>query len=622
MKRLLKYIVFICLFIIPFKANAKAGIDNYYIDLDVMSNGDVKVKELFVLNGEYNGYKRIINFKNSSARVFTGATDDFNGSDIYNGDGIEIIAVKGIEVDSNINFDYLNHDGTYFNEVSYAYTGDYGVYEKTDTSDGTELKIYNPDSYSNGFYIEYIIKNMGVVHNDVAEVGFNLFSDLQTEYINDLEMYINIPGNEDELRAWGHGPLWGETENINKEKIKLTIKDLEAKTAVDVRFVFDKEVLSLSGKKTNVDALDKILEVEKVKADEANELREKYKNQKRIFKLILIGAIVLYIGWFVGLIIMIIYVYNKHDKEYKSDFMGKYFRDFPSDMGPEIVGYLMNKKIGDNELSASILNLIYKKKIEFEKKDEKDFKLKLIDDKELNESDAKLIRFLFDEKTEITLSEIKKNAKESYNSFLVGYNGWKTTARLEAEKMNFFEDKKKAKTLCCVYCSVGILIGLATFPIGIPMFILAIIGIIYFSKFYKRTREGNNEYRKWLGLKNFMEDFGNFKEKDLPEISLWEKYLVYAVVFGCASKLAKTMEIKVKEMANIEGYNYDPIYDYNRIHFVTTFNREINRSINLAVASANAERIAESSSSSSGGFGGGFSSGGGSFGGGGGGGRF
>lgn len=625
MKKFLKLFLFI-LFLIPFMVSAKEGIEHYYIDMDVMSNGDVKVRELFTLSGQYNGYKRVINYRNSDTKIFTGDTSDFNGSSIYNGDDIELISVKGIKVDKNINFDYLNKKGTDFKETSYASSGDYGIYERTDTTGELNLKIYNPDRFNNGFYIEYIIKNMGVVHNDIAEVGFNIFSNEQTEYINDLEMYINIPNNKNELRAWGHGPLWGETKNINKNKIKLTIRDLEAKTAVDVRFIFDKNVLNESTKFTNVDALDKILSVEKVKADEANNLREYYREaqKQRAFHrmIIYITSIV----WIIGFVIIIIYTYNKHDKEYKSEFSGKYFRDFPSDDGPEIIGYLMNKKIGSNELSAAILNLVYLKKITIEPLGKKDFKLILDNKDNLDEKNLKLIKFLFNNENYNTLSELKNNAKKSYNGFLKRYDNWHSEVEREAINKDFFENKSNTKLLGSLYCFLGFMLGVfgfskeTPFILNIVLIILSLVAIIYFSCFTKRTKEGNDEYQKWLGLKKFMNDFGNFKQKELPEIVLWEKYLVYAVVFGCASKLAKDMEVKIKEFGNYE-FN-DVLYDYSYIHFVNTFNRQINTTISSAISLANSEKIAASSSSSSGGFGGGFSGGGGSFGGGGGGGRF
>ena len=117
-----------------------------------------------------------------------------------------------------------------------------------------------------------------------------------------------------------------------------------------------------------------------------------------------------------------------------------------------------------------------------------------------------------------------------------------------------------------------------------------------------------------------MKDFGRMHEKELPEITLWEKYLVYATVFGIAKKLAKDMEIKVQEMGNINGTD---IGRFNTISNMVNASNVVASAIGEAKRTADrAYAAAHSSDSSGGGHGGGFSSGGGSFGGGGGGGRF
>mgnify|MGYP003293638510 CR=1 FL=1 len=118
-----------------------------------------------------------------------------------------------------------------------------------------------------------------------------------------------------------------------------------------------------------------------------------------------------------------------------------------------------------------------------------------------------------------------------------------------------------------------------------------------------------------------MKDFGNFKEKELPEIALWEKYLVYAHVFGLAEELRKEMEVKVP---NVENYSTGmSTYDYMRLN--NAINRSVVTSVNAAIVSANAKIAASNASSGSGsggGFSGGSSGGGFSSGGGSGGGRF
>ena len=62
-----------------------------------------------------------------------------------------------------------------------------------------------------------------------------------------------------------------------------------------------------------------------------------------------------------------------------------------------------------------------------------------------------------------------------------------------------------------------------------------------------------------MAHKRFLEDFSRFNEKELPEVTLWDKYLVYAVVLDCADKLSKEMELKMPNMDTTDttyvGYN-------------------------------------------------------------------
>ena len=123
----------------------------------------------------------------------------------------------------------------------------------------------------------------------------------------------------------------------------------------------------------------------------------------------------------------------------------------------------------------------------------------------------------------------------------------------------------------------------------------------------------------WKGFKNFLNDFGAFDTKELPEIILWERYLVYATIFGLADKVSKTMNVKIKEM-DISTLNSTDTYIFiNDFGMPNIINGAISSAYHGAQTAINREN-ANASGGSFGGHGGGFSSGGG-FGGGGGGGR-
>lgn len=635
------YLFISLLFILPISAFAD-GIENFYIDATVLSNGDVKVKESYMLSGSYSGFERIINYAGSTV-TFDGSKSSFNGSTIYNGDSIIVNKVGTIDKNNYANLlDESLVD--IFRETSYASKGDYGVYTQSNSSNGVSLLIYNPSSKSRAFYTEYTITNMAIVHNDIAELGFNIFTELR-EYIDNLEMTIHIPNNQDLLRVWAHGPLWGESKIIDNQTVKVTIQDVDPYTGLDTRIAFDKDVLKDSNKFSNVDALDTIIELETEKADLANQEREKVKAE--VEKETRIGKILdgIKVAWLGGLIVIIYFVYKKHDKEYASTFKTKYFRDFPSDNHPTTVGYLIRKQINNDDLSASILMLIYKKVLSFKTTDKKNnYELIYHTSADLSDFDKKLLEFLYLKSFEgikdqevVTLSELKRQAKSRYESFLRRYTNWKKAVQTEAKSKNFFESKSQVKALSILYSVVGIFLGCVSSNLDIYLetsttakillgltFIASIVSLIYFASFTKRTKQANEEYHLWMGLKNFMKDFGTLDKKDLPDIVLWEKYLVYAVTLGVADKLAKTMEIRATELQ--EFNSSDVLFDYYYFNHLTSFTRSINHAVHSSVSAAQSARAAantaSSSSSSGGGFGGGFSGGGGSFGGGGGGGRF
>ena len=150
------------------------------------------------------------------------------------------------------------------------------------------------------------------------------------------------------------------------------------------------------------------------------------------------------------------------------------------------------------------------------------------------------------------------------------------------------------------------------------LFGVVIFYFITLNRYHKRTERGAEVYSMWLAHRRFLKDFGRFSEKELPEVSLWERYLVTATVFRLAKRVQKKMEL---QMTSLEDSTY--LTSYALINY--NLSRSITRSVSSSYSSARSTISSHSSGSSyssGGGFGGGSSFGGGSGGGGGGGGRF
>lgn len=626
MKKIFIFIFVFWLFPIVSLA-ADYDITHYYIDAKVSENGDMQVQELLVLDGTFNGYERDIYYEGNK-------TSD----SLYNASSLEDLQISAKYV-SDVSFDTFNENFDSFNLVNYATNGEKAKYILSTLYGGYRIRMYyKTDNRSTAFLIKYTLKDVVINYDDFAELYWNFIGDDFSDPIHDLKIRVTLPGKDesDYYRIWAHGELTGDINFDNtatNSRMLATIPKVTPNTAVDIRTTFNKTLVNNVTKKSNK-TFDNIIAEETKKADEANQLRKAIKRKYNF-------AVIAMILFYAYTILSFIYVYFKYDRERKSSFNLKYNREFIDDYNVEVVDYLMNKNITSKAMSASILNLIYKKNIKVEKVPEskKDYEFTLISRDNLNRTENALVDFLFitvGNDNGFTTKSLKKYASstKTCEKFMETYTDWKTKVTLDGEAQEFFETNKKylGFSFVTIFWSIlmfiymigndfddGFLLGL-----GIISIVVAVIYLIYTLTFSKKTAKGIEHYARWKAFKNFLADFGDFSVKDLPEIILWERYLVYATVFGLADKVSKAMDVKVKEidpnMLNNSVYSFnDYLFSLHLAHVLDSSIGSAIASSTATIARVNAEN-ANSNFSSGSGFGGGFSSGGG-FGGGGGGGR-
>ena len=621
------------------------GTARYYIEVNVLDTGDAEIKELKLMDGVYKGYKTSIRYKSNGLSKFDGSKSSFEGSDIYNASALTNVKVYDVKF-TTTDFSVINKENKEFVLVNSAKKGDYGVYTKTKNSEGVDIMSYQPSSYARASLITYTLKDLVVVHNDIAEIAHDFIGTDYAEEINNLIIRINLPSSSKELRIFSHGPLNGNNRIIDDKSVEITYKRLPKNNPVDARVVFDKSLVTKATKKSNADGLNKILEVEKERANYANKLRESARKREKMLQTLAIIMEILLGIWLIGLVAIVYKFYNKNDKEYRSEFDGKYFRDFPEEYTPSTVSYLMNKSINNLSFNAGILDLIRKKAITieevtidkkglFKNKQQKDYKLSRnmnFNLDTLSTSEKKLFNLLIGTVGNgdyVILGDMKEFSKDYDNAkrLISGYDSWRYACESEAETEEFYENTKKEKTNCILYSLIFIPITFLALLCGsnmgrvLLMDLFGILAIIYFSSATKRTKKGNEQYHKWKGLKNFLADFGRLDEKDLPEIKLWERYLVYATMFGLAVKVQNAMKMNLERMNYSDNIDFTYLY-FDNYYFSNLMTNAVNSSFSSARGTISTHELASSSDSSSGGYGGGSSFGGGGFGGGSGGGRF
>ena len=627
MKKLLWLLLLLSLPIIV-EARVSYDLTNFLVDATILDNGDLQVKELIVLDGNFNGYWINIPYRNPVLEYHTPI--NFAADAIYNGSGISNVKLFAKKIDEEISFDTFDEEFVTLTRSYYEEDAQNGNYVESSIQNGKSYKMYyKAENEKVAFLIEYTLEDMVVLHEDVAELYFAILSEDFEDSIEDLQIRVNLPKEDssNNFRIWTHGDLTANIDFLNRSSFLTTVKKTYANTAIDVRTTFDASLMnrSLVRKTTEEKALDQIIAVEEERAQAANQARETAKKNMTITYIICAIYIVIIISWW-------IYVYIRFDREYKSTFTLKYNREFIEDYNVEVVDYLMNHNITPNAMSASILNLIYKKNIKVEeipsekKKKEKNYRFSLINRDKASDTEDVLLDFLFEtvgKDNTFTTEELKKYASgtTTFGNFQKSYTNWQNCARKDGERQNFFEKNGLpiVSSIFLLLIALIIVCYVSYLDIYSVMVIivmtLSLVFLIYALFIRKRTKKGNEDYVRWKAFKNFLEDFGRFDIKELPEIALWEKYLVYATVFGLADQVEKAMNVKISELPEGTMSMYYPSYvDFHIAHMVS---HSINNSFTSNQTAISNSRIASSRGSSGSGFGGGGSLGGG-FGGGGG----
>ena len=207
------------------------------------------------------------------------------------------------------------------------------------------------------------------------------------------------------------------------------------------------------------------------------------------------------------------------------------------------------------------------------------------------------------EKKELTTKRLKKYLEK--NSFkITSIEGKIKEAIQESEESmkNINNGNQKVYTF---YSTVSIIFAFFTFftfalyiPLALAFLVNAIIALIITLQTDKLTQKGIDEKEQWKAFKKYMEDFSLLKDKEVPALEIWEKYLVYATAFGISKKVMKQLKIVYPEINNMDS------------SMLTTY-CYINMMDKVNLGSCFSSSIYSATYSSGSGSGGGFSGGGG-----------
>lgn len=556
-------IISLFLFIPSVCANS---IKNINMDIYIDDEGDAHVKEVWQVRAT-KGTEIYKTYNNIGESTFTDFKVRLNGTEFTNVGSWNV----------NGSFD----DKAYKNGIHYI-------------SDGLEL-CYGISEYGNNIYeFEYIITDFVVNLNDSQMVYWTLVPKNMSDTIGDV--YIKIHSSfayKDTLDIWGYGK-YGAPAYVYDGYIEMSSDNLDSDEYMTALIKFEPNTFNTTYK------IDKDFSYY---YDLAEDGSDDYKEPTTLEK-ILTGLINLSI---IGFIFYLIAVainrstikstrYNKSKKKLPADI--PYFRDIPGKKElfrnyyiSNLYGIILQKT---DFLGAVLLKWMKEGSVTIEKTEKKGFFKKTdivtamkIGDVVCNNS---LEKELYD--------MIKSAAKDDY----LESDEFKKWSRNHYDKLLSWFDK------ALNYQGDALILDGSIQRNETQK-------MLFKNVTFTENESVLNEAIQLAGLKKYLIEFSNMKEKEAIEVHLWQDYLIYAQMFGIAKRVAEQFKKMYPEIIEQTNYNFD----FDTVVFINDFSRS-------AVSSANAARsaaIERARNYSSGG--GGFSSGGGgggSFGGGSGGGGF
>ncbi|MBP1919810.1 DUF2207 domain-containing protein [Youngiibacter multivorans] len=616
--------VLLILFLMPvFNADASSGtydITSFDVLVEIAENGDAKVTEAieYSFSGSFNGVLRDIDFSRTS--------------------GISDVTVR------------VSHNGSE-RTFTVANTGAANTYEAATEGNLMKLKVYEKSgSDTKTFIYGYTLKNVVEKYNDIATFNRKIIDANWKVPLENVRITIRIPEGaaKEDLKVFAHGPLTGTSSIKDGSTFEFTVPLVQG-TFVETLAIFPPELVPGSTNTFNRDELPAILTNEQKLADDANKLREEAikKLERETFMKNLKGTLdpIFILAAIFGLAATA-YGNLKFSKEVKPQFEGDYYRELPGDYSPAVMSYLMTKGgTKPEDIMATLLDLARKKVVSLNlvSTTEKGLIFKTTDEvyrlewrnreklDELRPHEAFLAEWFIDrigggEGLDIDDLEKMTKKKTFARQFAKDYDKFKAYAIDEGEAQGFYTGNKTNGIGTFIAIGFGLLIigGLATFLLG-PGFGIAagISGLLLITSMgiqsvrKKLTPYGAEQKAMWEAFKKFLLDFSNLEKADIPAITIWEHYLVYAVSLGVAKEVIDQLP-RVFSDRDLSDPNLTYMRGYGSYNSMYMMNHMVSDTVRSVASAVNTANIASSAMSSGSGGGGGFS--GGSSGGGGGGG--
>lgn len=463
--------------------------------------------------------------------------------------------------------------------------------------------------------VVYRYKISGAVdsYEDASELNFKIVGDGWDKEISNVTAAVRFKGkNLSLLKGWAHVNADGYL-TVDKEKglVKAEVATLPENTFLELHLLFPNSLVSQNKKQHSGEIAAKVVDQEKALAKETAAKKARHSVYELIGLALFALSPLLYLPVFIKS--------RKSGSPVKAKKEIGHNFEIPA-FSPTTAQILVTKKDPDGKaLAAEIALRAGRGEITITPgKKGKNFTYTKTSK---YKGDLPLLNRIF-KKVGNGNSFSNKDLKKSGNrkGITSSYENWQEASQKALIKEGYTEEKLQDReemlslyTVAIMILSVAaILVSfflydkyfLWLFPIAVWILAAFAVAVLRLRRFSSLTDKGARATEQALGFEAMLDDIGQFKLRDIGELTLWEQVMPYAIAFGLAKKVLKQLKLEFPEEIAADPYwtYYYAGASYGA--FASSFDEAIS-------SSAGSGGNFSASSVSSGGFGGG--SGGGAF---------
>lgn len=517
-------VVFLSSASLKVQASKSYSIRNLDIQASIKEDGSMDVSQSFTMYFSGGEFTKVYMDIPLAANLKTGKKSNINNVTVSEGDKVYTLTEDTVG----------KPDGHYY--VS---------------NDGNTMHVewyHRSEDVERTFTVKYKLIGGITSYNDTADLYYKFVGDGWEVPMDKVKVTVTLPSDIDKnsMKVFGHGPLYGNVEILDSHTAVWAINNLPSKTYLECRMLFPKELIPGN---TNIIGEN---QYEAAMAEELQAAKKADLRKKLDYVFVIVGIIDV-----LAAIFLCIRFYKKYKKPYKIDDGIEYMRELPDDLSPaELNAFIKGGYPDTTAISATVLDLARKKYINFEN-NKKEVLIHVTngDGSNLSSYEKDVLEFL--KAVDIEGRGIKKFVSHNQEGARNFFQDFKNDVygNFYARHGDFYEEAPTFSILTPVFFIViNILLivsmkltSTAILPFAIVAIVISAISFVFMKR---RSFEGEKHFSHWMAFKKFLKDFSNLSKAELPEIALWEHYLVYAASLGVAKEALRNLRAAYPDVSD------------------------------------------------------------------------